>query len=228
MDDQKRPPTWRSAVTLHDIAKEAGVHPSTVSRALAPSKAERVRQTTRQEIHAVAARLGYRPHLVARGLQSGRTATIAFIAADLGNTFVTPIIHGLAGEIRGAGMLPVIAETQDDHDTFAHILDHMLSRRVEGIVVAAARSSDREILESAARIVPVVIAGRPLEGSNLPHVVHDDRHGGSLAAQSSTRRLVSTRPAAAPTARDLAAAAGRQATHGGRTLARPARVRPGN
>lgn len=171
------------AVTLLDIAREAGVHPSTVSRALDPSQAHRVRDSTREQIHEVANRLGYRPHLVARGLQTGRTATIAFIAADLGNTFVTPIIHGLAGAISSAGMLPIIAETQDDHDTFAAILDHMLSRRVDGMVVAAARSGDREILESAARIVPIVLAGRPLEGSPLPQVVHDDRHGGRLAAE---------------------------------------------
>jgi LacI family transcriptional regulator len=175
-------PAMRAGVTLQDIAREAGVHPSTVSRALDPSKSHRVREATRQQIRDVAGRMGYRPHLIARGLQTGRTATIAFIAADLGNTFVTPIIHGLAGAIQDDGMLPVIAETQDDHERFGAILDHMLSRRVDGIVAAAARAGDREILESAARIVPVVLAGRPLDGSPLPHVVHDDRRGGEIAA----------------------------------------------
>jgi LacI family transcriptional regulator len=172
----------RAEVTLQDVAREAGVHPSTVSRALDPTKADRVRHETRQHIREIAGRLGYRPHLIARGLQTGRTATIAFIAADLGNTFVTPIIHGLAGAIQADGMLPVIAETQDDHETFATILDHMLSRRVDGMVVAAARAGDREILESAARAVPIVLAGRPLDDSTLPHVVHNDRQGGELAA----------------------------------------------
>ncbi len=181
-EETTRPPAARVGITLLDIAKEAGVHPSTVSRALDPSQAHRVREATRTQIRGVADRLGYRPHLVARGLQTGRTATIAFVAADLSNPFVTPIIHGLTGAIQNDGMMPVIAETQDDHDTFAAILDHMLSRRVDGMVVAAARLGDREILESAARIVPLVLAGRPLEGSSLPQVVHDDRLGGELAA----------------------------------------------
>lgn len=172
----------QASVTLQDIATEAGVHPSTVSRALDPAKSHRVREATRMHIRDVAGRMGYRPHLIARGLQTGRTATIAFIAADLGNTFVTPIIHGLASAIRADGMLPVIGETEDDHETFAALLDHMLSRRVDGIVTAAARTGDREILESAARLVPVVLAGRPLDGSTLPRVVHDDRLGGELAA----------------------------------------------
>jgi LacI family transcriptional regulator len=183
MEDRRQPRRPAAAVTLHDVAREAGVHPSTVSRALDPSKAHRVREATRHEIQQVADKLGYRPHLVARGLQTGRTATIAFIAADLGNTFVTPIIHGLAGAIRTAGMLPIIAETEDDHDTFAAILDHMLSRRVDGMVVAAARTGDQVILESAARIVPVVLAGRPLEASSLPSVVHDDYKGGRMVAE---------------------------------------------
>lgn len=175
-------PPMRADVTLQDIAREAGVHPSTVSRALDPSKADRVREETRHHIRDVAGRLGYRPHLIARGLQTGRTATIAFIAADLGNTFVTPIIHGLAGAIQADGMLPVIAETQDDHETFAAILDHMLSRRVDGMVVAAARAGDRRILDTAALVVPIVLAGRPLDDSTLPQVVHNDRQGGELAA----------------------------------------------
>ena len=182
MTDTQPLPLPRAGVTLMDVAREAGVHASTVSRALDPSKAHRVRETTRDQIHEVADRLGYRPHLIARGLQSGRTSTIGFIAADLGNAFVTPIIHGLAGSIGGAGMLPVIAETEDDHVRFAAILDHMLSRRVDGIVAAAARAGDRDILESAARIVPVILAGRPLEGSALPQVVHDDRKGGRMVA----------------------------------------------
>jgi LacI family transcriptional regulator len=181
-ENTSKAPPARPGVTLQDIAREAGVHPSTVSRALDPTKADRVREETRSHIRDVAGRLGYRPHLIARGLQTGRTATIAFIAADLGNTFVTPIIHGLASAIEGDGMLPVIAETRDHHDTFAAILDHMLSRRVDGMVVAAARAGDREILESAARVVPVVLAGRPLDDSTLPHVVHNDRQGGELAA----------------------------------------------
>lgn len=183
VDEPNRAMPQRAAVTLHDIAKEAGVHPSTVSRALDPAKAHRVRNATRDQIREVASRLGYRPHLVARGLQTGRTATVGFIAADLGNPFVTPIIHGLAGSIRNAGMLPIIAETEDNHETFSAILDHMLSRRVDGMVVAAARASDKQILESAARIVPVVLAGRPLEGSTLPFVVHEDRLGGRLVAE---------------------------------------------
>jgi LacI family transcriptional regulator len=77
----------------------------------------------------------------------------------------------------------MIAETQDDHDRLAVILDHMLSRRVDAIVVAAARAEDKEILESAGRVVPILIAARPLDDTVLPQVIHDDAKGGRLAAE---------------------------------------------
>ncbi|HKX74743.1 MAG TPA: LacI family DNA-binding transcriptional regulator [Acidimicrobiia bacterium] len=170
-------------VTLLDVARQAGVHPSTVSRALDPRQQQRVKEHTRLRIVEVANALGYRPHLVARGLQSGRTATVGVIAADLGNTFVTPIIHGLTSTIEGVGLLPLIAETQDDHDRLGVILDHMLSRRVDAIVVAAARAGDKDILESAGRLVPTIIAARPLEDTVLPQVIHDDYQGGRLVAE---------------------------------------------
>ncbi len=172
-----------SRVTLHDVAREVGVHPSTVSRALDPDRAALVKEATRSRIEEAADRLGYRPHMIARGLQTGRTLTVGVVIADLGNTFVTPIIHGLAGAIHAEGMMPVIAETQDDHIRFSQILDHMLGRRVDAVISVATRAGDRAILEDAARLVPVVIAARPLAHTTLPQVTQDDRKGGGLAAE---------------------------------------------
>lgn len=166
--------------TLDDVAREVGVHPSTVSRALNPNKAALVNAETRRAVEEAARRLGYRPHMVARGLQSGRTATVGVVAADLGNQFVTPIIHGLTAALEVADLMPVVAETQDEHERFARILDHMMSRRVDAVVALAARAGDRQILEEAARSVSVVIAARPLPGCDLPQVVHDDGSGARM------------------------------------------------
>lgn len=170
-------------VTLFDVARLAGVHPSTVSRALDPRQQSRVKEVTRERIMDAATRLGYRPDLIARGLQSGRTFAIGVIAADLGNLFVTPIIHALTSSIEAAGMLPMIAETQDDRDRLTRILDHMLARRVDAIVVMGARTGDLAILEKAATSVPIVIAARPLDGTRLAQVIQDDREGGRMIAE---------------------------------------------
>lgn len=173
---------WSGSVTLNDVARAADVHPSTVSRALDPDKSGRVKEATRLHIIEVADKLGYRPDLVARGLKSGKTGTIGVIAADLGNTFVTPIIHGVAASLEKAGALPTLAETQDDHPRMVNILDHMMSRRVDGIIAFAARQADKEALERANQVVPVVLAGRPLDDTDLVQVVQDNEAGGRLVA----------------------------------------------
>lgn len=174
---------WSGSVTLHDVAAEAGVHLSTVSRALDPEKSGRVKESTRLRIIEVADRLGYRPDIVARSLRSGKTGTIGVIVADLGNTFVTPIIHGIAASLESAGMLPIIAETQDDHARMSNILDHMVSRRVDGIIALAARAADQPALESLDGIAPVVLAGRPLDRTRLRQVVQNNERGGQLVAE---------------------------------------------
>jgi LacI family transcriptional regulator len=142
-----------------------------------------VKAETRERIIGIADGLGYRPDLVARSLQSGRTGTVGVILADLGNTFVTPLVHGIAASLESARALPTIAETQDDHARMVNIVDHMLSRRVDGIVAVAARAADQEALEAAAKVVPVVLASRPLEDTSLTLVTHDDREGGRLVAE---------------------------------------------
>jgi DNA-binding LacI/PurR family transcriptional regulator len=114
---------------------------------------------------------------------TGRTQTIAVIAADLGNTWVTPIVHGIASRMSVEGIVPIIAETNDDSAVLANLIDHMLSRRVDGLIVLAARLPDAAVVSSAARIVPVVVAARGLPDIDVPTVSVDDRLGGEIVAE---------------------------------------------
>jgi LacI family transcriptional regulator len=170
-------------VTLKKLAEIAGVHPSTASRALDPRREHLVNDATLTRIRELADSMGYHPDLVARSLKQGRTGTVGVIVADLGNQFVTPIIHGLAGALDDDHVLPIIAETEDDHDRFDWILANMLSRRVDAIITSAARYGDVAMLEKAGRLVPLIIAARSLPETTLPQVVHDDLAGGRTAAE---------------------------------------------
>jgi LacI family transcriptional regulator len=169
--------------TLADVADDVGLSSSTVSRALDPGRSLMVNVETRARIVEAAERLGYRPHLQARSLMTGRTQTIAVIAADLGNTAVTPILHGVASRVAVEGIVPIIAETNDDSSVLAELIDHMLSRRVDAIIMLAARRQDAQVIESAGRIVPMVLALRPLLDVSVPVVTDDDRRGGALVAE---------------------------------------------
>jgi LacI family transcriptional regulator len=114
---------------------------------------------------------------------TGRTQTIVVIAADLGNPWVTPILHGVASRVAVDGIVPIIAETNNDSQVLADLIGHMLARGVDAIIVLAAQRQDAEVIESAGRIVPTVVAARNLLGVSVPVVTHDDRRGGEMVAE---------------------------------------------
>src|SRR5207245_5578558 len=98
----------RTVVTLEDIARAAGVHYSTVSRALDLASLRRVSVDTRKHVQAVAKRMGYQPDMVASGLKRGRTNTVAVSASNLGNPNIAPDPPGHANQPDPAGRASLI------------------------------------------------------------------------------------------------------------------------
>jgi LacI family transcriptional regulator len=173
-----------TAPTLKDVAREAGFHPATVSRALDPAKMWLVRSDTRAKIQTAARELGYRADVVARSLRRGQTTTVGVVVPDLGNLFLPPVLRGIASELESRGFMAVISETQDDNERLRISLENLLSRRVDAIVLTGARFGDAPLLERiAAEGRPVVLAIRALPGSSLPAVTTDDVSGGHIAAR---------------------------------------------
>jgi LacI family transcriptional regulator len=169
--------------TLKDIAEKAGVHPSTVSRALDPTKNSLVNAQTRQLVRDVATELGYQTDVVASGLRRGKTNTIGVVVADLANPFIAPVVRGIENNLDGRGQMALIAETQDDHDRLSRALENLVARRVDGIITTAARAGDERLLKKMSKQVPLLLAVRNLPGSGLPAITHDDARGGRLAAE---------------------------------------------
>ena len=170
-------------VTLRDVADRAGVHPSTVSRALDPQKGSLVNEETRTRIRVAAEELGYQGNAVASGLRRGRTGTLGVVVPDLGNPFFAPLLRGVENHLEGRGLMALIAETQDDNGRLSRVLDNLLARRVDAIIVTSARSGDERVLRRSQQQIPVVLAVRDLPGSGIPAITHADERGGRLAAQ---------------------------------------------
>lgn len=154
-----------------------------MSRALDPRKAHLVSSETVDLVRETAKKLGYRGDRVAGALRRGLTGTIGVIVADLGNPFITPVIHGIAQSLAPQEMLPLVVETNDDPTQLESCVDHLLSRRVDAVICAGSRFSNREVLEKAAEHTPFVVAVRGLQHTILAQVLHDDRAGGAMAAR---------------------------------------------
>src|SRR3954452_13514295 len=162
-----RPAGRRRAVTLHDVAREAGVAVSTVSRAL--SDPQRVNERTREHVQAVARRMGYRPNRLAQALPTGRTGMLAVLVPDITNPHHFGIIRGAEAQARAAGSTLVIADTQESPELEAAHLDR-LGSALDGVVLGASRLPEDALRDLAARL-PAVLYNRRVEG--LASVVTD-------------------------------------------------------
>jgi DNA-binding LacI/PurR family transcriptional regulator len=164
--------------TLKDLSQHLGVDISTVSRALNGSP--RVKEATRQHILDEANRLGYRPNLNARRLQSGRTKTVYFILPSLYDQERIPAEEATK-VLAKAGYDTLLAVHHHDE----HALKRLIHRLSEGVADGALIISDRQHLlaNSLKPLVqqgfPILFLDRPLEKLNLPVVTSQNRKGAS-------------------------------------------------
>jgi LacI family transcriptional regulator len=152
----------KSAPTIYDIAKLAGVNPSTVSRAL--STPGRINAKTEAKVKKAAQELNYHVNPFARALPTGRTKMIALVVADITNPVFFNAIRGAESVASAAGYTLVVAESQESSSNEARVTQQILPS-VDGLVMVTSRLSDKEIQELN-KIKPVSLMNRVVKGVN--------------------------------------------------------------
>ncbi len=169
------------AVRLEDIARQAGVSPSTVSRVLNGSK--RVAADKRALVLATIERHQYRPNALARGLVRGRTMMIGVVAQDIGSPFFAKTVSGIERGLADTAYRPILTTTHwhaEHPEDETRSLELLLERRVDGLIILAGRIPDAELRAAAAR-VPLVIVARRVEGLEA-QCIYVDSEGGAYRA----------------------------------------------
>jgi LacI family transcriptional regulator len=179
----RRVPPSDARVTLKDVARAAGVHPGTASRALNVETRPLVNAATADRVLAAAERLGYRPNPIARGLKTSRSYTVGVLIPDLTNPLFPPIVRGIQDRLEEAAYTPLIANTDNDADRELADFEAMRSRQVDGFITATARLDRDELDNLTGLTLPVVLVNRGLEQGPVPSVVGDDRAGIRLAVR---------------------------------------------
>lgn len=163
-------------VTIKDIARAAGVHVSTVSRALSPSSGVSLSADVVAKIQKTAQRMEYRPNRIASGLRTKRTMTVGIMLPDIENALFPPIVRGIESALEPAGYTTIMVNTDDKSAREKSLFDVLISRGVDGIITAAVKHIDPE-LASMAQDVAIVTVNRRIEGARIPSVVNDDAGG---------------------------------------------------
>jgi LacI family transcriptional regulator len=161
----------RGAITIYDVARHAGVSPSTVSRAL--GKPGRMSARTERRIQQAAAELGYRVNPMARALPTGRTQTLGLIVTDFTNPVYFDLVRGAERAAGEAGYTMVLAESQESGEAESNAVERVRPL-VDGLVLAAPRLDD-EALTAIAGDTSLVLVNRAVP--SIASVVVDVRTG---------------------------------------------------
>ena len=174
-------PARRTSLTIHDVARAAGVSIGTVSKAL--NKGGSLRQETRDKVIAVAQRLGFRPNDLAQSLHRGQTFTVGLITSDSFGRFSIPIMEGLEEHLTDASISVFMCNGADDPEREARHVDSLLGKRVDGIVVTGRRADPRRRLEVHGSGVPVLYVYSQSDEPGAFGLVPDDKGGAELAVE---------------------------------------------
>ena len=164
-------------ITIYDIAKEAGVSASTVSRVLTNSA--NVRSEKKEKIMALIEKYNFKPNVMARGLADTKTHTIGILSADIRNPYYAAMFVACEKAAREAGYTAVLCNFLGDEETEKKLLVSLQEQKVDAIIQFGGRVDDlvskEEYVELVNQIMaktPVVITGK-LDGTRC-HTVRID------------------------------------------------------
>lgn len=177
MTDQPRVP-----VTIYDVAKAAGVAPSTVSRTFA--RPGRVNAETAERVRQVAEQLGYRSTQIRQGPATARTKLLGVMVSDVANPFYSQLIRGTQLAANDLGYEILLADSRESGTRERAALERLIPV-VEGFIIGSSRMSDSG-LRMIAKHRPTVVMNRALV--DVPSVVTDNA-GGVRAALELLREM---------------------------------------
>lgn len=171
--------------TIKDVARRAGVAPSTVSKAL--SQQHYVSQETTNIVLKAAGELGFRPNSVAQSLRSRATRVIGVIADDIEGMFLSSMLLGIEEEAGDYGCAVLLVSSRCEPEREAEALRVLADRQVEGLIFIGERVKKRPPPVIDVMGTPAVFLYQHTDDSDIPSVIPDDFDGAIIAM----RHLVS-------------------------------------
>ena len=168
-------------VTIKDVARVAGVSPSTVSRALNDSPL--IREETKARIRRIAQELGYERNELARGLVKGASGAIGLVIPDITNPFFAEVTRGVGEVAHARGYGVILCNTEEDPDRERSYIRLLRRKRVDGLILTSVTAEDPYLKALARSKTPFVLVSRACQLVPAPYVGVDDRLGGRLAVE---------------------------------------------
>lgn len=170
-----------SRATIIDVAKRAGVHWSTVSRALNPEKRHLISPEMVDRVAACVEELGYRANALASGLRTQRSRTIGVIVSNLGDPVHPPIVRAIEDRFAEIGYVTLVGNTDNYPARQAALIDRFIGQGVDGLIVATFFRNDPIVNTCLDAGIPTVAVFRDPEDEFVPSVRVDDARAMEIA-----------------------------------------------
>jgi LacI family transcriptional regulator len=126
---------------MKDIADDLGVSLMTVSKAL--RNHSDISEKTRHRVLKRMRELNYQPDWIARSMVTGRTYVVGLVLPDLMHSFFAEVAKGVARKLQPQGYQVVISDTEEDGEVERRQVDVLVSRKVDGLIIASAQRKGR-------------------------------------------------------------------------------------
>lgn len=147
-------------VTIKDVAREAGVSISTVSRVM--NNSAPVDDAMRQRVLETMERIGYTPNLVARSLKSNDSTLVAYVVSNTADPFFTNISRAIEEVMYRNGYRLINCSTNYSKERERGILQDLQQQRVHGIIINTVGNND-DVVASFSKTIPMVLSNRNIQ-----------------------------------------------------------------
>lgn len=176
----------KGRVTIHDLAKELNITPSTVSRALADHP--RISASTKKAVIKLAKKLNYQPNSIASSLRTGKGNTIGVIIPRISRHFFSTVIGGIEEVANQAGYNVLICQSHESYEKEVENVKALVNGRVDGLLVSIATETKNynHFKMAKDRGIPLIFFDRVFSELEVSRVVLDDEEG----AYQATKHLI--------------------------------------
>jgi LacI family transcriptional regulator len=166
------------SVSIKDIAREAGVVPSTVSSVLnGKAKTARISNQLAEKIFKLADEMGYQPNHTAVSLRTGKTKIIGLIVEDISNVFFASLAKIVEDEVYSLGYKIVYCSTENSDEKGIELIRMLSNRQVDGFLITPSPGMKDEVARLLNNEKPVVLIDRYLPGLDVPSTLVDNDMG---------------------------------------------------
>lgn len=168
-------------VTIKDIARELGISPSTVSRALKDHPD--ISPETKKAVNELAEKLNYQPNVVALSLRQSKTNTIGVVIPEIVHFFFSTVISGIEDVAYKAGYNVILTQSNESFQREATDIKALFNSRVDGMLISLSRETTNfdHIEAMIAKGVSIVFFDRVYDNKNTSKVIVDDFSGAKEA-----------------------------------------------